>query len=168
MKELNSLYEITANLAELMESDGDVSAELDALLPTLEHKAAAVAHFVTMQEDLAQVLKAREDAIKTQRKALESRAERSKAYLLECCQRAEILKLTDSRTGTEIALKKNPPKVIVDDPERVPNQFWRQPDPPPPALDMKALAVALKNQHPTDVQIEGAHLETGWRVEIKA
>lgn len=163
MMNLLSLYSLTEELASLLERDDDVSEQLDALLPTLEHKAAAVAHWCQYQDDLAATLRAREKAIQEQRKAVEARAERSKAYLLECCLRAEILKVTDSRTGTEISLKKNPPKVVVEAIGEIPNEFWRVPDPPPPVPDLKAIGERLKRGE----EVGGCHLEQGWRVEIK-
>jgi hypothetical protein len=158
-----SLYSISRDLAALLESDEEDTAEqLDSLLPTLESKASAVAHWCQYQHDLAATLKAREEAIREQRKAIEARSERSKQYLRDCMERAEIWKITDTRTGTEISLKKNPPKVVIDNAEELPNEFWRVPDPPPPAPDLKAIGAALKTG-----EVPGAHLEQGLRVEIK-
>jgi hypothetical protein len=163
MSDIPSLYSLSRDLATLLEAEDDVSEQLDALLPTLEHKAAAVAHWCPYQDDLAATLKAREKAIAEQRKALEGRAEKQRAYLQACMERADVLKITDSRTGTEISLKKNPPRVVIDNEKEIPNELWRVPDPPPPAPDLKAIAAALKD----NPAYRWAHLEQTWRVEIK-
>ncbi len=160
---LPSLYEISTELAECLDSDDpEALARLDDLVPMLEHKAEHMARWIEYQTDSAALLKAREEKIREERKTREARVERAKTYLLEAMQRAEVLRITDSRTGTEIKLAKNPPKVVVDNEFDVPDAFWVQPDPPPKRLDLVSLKKAMK-----EWAVPGCHVEQGWRVEIK-
>lgn len=161
--ELPSLYELSTEVALALESDDDGALEaLDALLPKLEHKAANVARWIELQADTVELLRSREARIREERQARERRVERVKEYLLDCMTRAEVMRITDTRTGTEIRMAKNPPRVVVDDEDAIPAVFWKQPEPPPPCIDKKELAKALKEN-----TVPGARLEQGWRVEIK-
>lgn len=163
MSNLPSLFNLTDELAHLLVSEEDVTERIEQLFPLVEHKAAAVAHGSKYLAGLVALLKQREEDVKEERKRLEKRAEGLEAYILKCLQQAEIYRITDSRTGTEIALKKNPPKVIVDATDSIPNELWRVPDPPAPVPDLKAIGERLKRGE----DVAGCHLEQGWRVEIK-
>ena len=63
--------------------------------------------------------------------------------------------------GGILAVRDNPPSVVIDG--EVPAEFMRQPDPPPPVADKKAIGEALKAGR----EIPGAHLSRGQRLEIK-
>jgi len=113
-----SLYHLTEELAALLDSEDDVTAQLDALLPTIEHKAAAVAHYQQMEKDRAGMLRKRGEEIMEEARVCESRSERWKGYLKACMEQAEIMKITDTRTGTSIAIEKNGgalPLIIEDE-----------------------------------------------------
>lgn len=160
---LPSLYQLSREVSELLESDDETSLDaLDALLPSLEHKASNVARWVQYQEDLAAAVKERETKVVAMRKAMEAKASRAREYLQACMEMADVYSLTDARTGTTIKLQKNPPKVVVDDETMIVAAFWTQPDPPPPVLNKKALAEALKAG-----EVYGAHLVQSMRLVIK-
>lgn len=154
---------IATEISEQLESDDPKSLErLESLLPALEQRAAAVGRWVNYQEDLADAIKAREVKVIAARRAIEGRAERAKAYLRSCMELAGAMKITDSHTGMTLALQKNPPSVVVDDEVSIPSEYWRIPEPPPPALDKKALASALKAG-----PVPGVHAEQTFRLVIK-
>lgn len=160
---LPSLYALSSDVAALLESEEeDALTRLDELLPALEHKAANVARWIQYQEDLSTAIRLREAKVVEARKAIEARAERAREYLKNCMERVNAWAITDSQTGTKISLQKNPPKVVVDDEPSVPVEFWRFPDPPPPALDRRALAAALK-----EGSVPGVHAEQTFRLVIK-
>lgn len=160
-KEL-TLYGLTEEIAELLESDEPESLErLESLLPALEGKAAAVAHWIERQEDLVAAIRAREALVVTHRKALEAKAERSRSYLLRCMELAGVSRIEDASSGTTIRTQANPPKVVITDEAQIPSEFWRQPEPPPPAIDKRALGAALKAG-----SVPGAHAEQSLRLVI--
>lgn len=160
---LPSLYHLSHEVAALLDSDDPEALEaLDALLPALEHKAANVVRWIEYTQDLVEAIRQREAKVIEARKAMETRLARSKDYLRDCLLSAEVYKITDSRTGTTIALQKNPPSAHVDDEGAVPDRFWVQPEPPPKRIDKKALLDALKGG-----PVPGAHIEQGMRLSIK-
>jgi len=62
----------------------------------------------------------------------------------------------------KIALQNNPPAVDVFEPGTVPSEFMKQPEPPPPAPDKKAIAGALK----AGIDVPGCRLVQGQRLAI--
>ena len=159
---LPTLYQISNDVAALLESDDDAS--LDALaekLPALEAKVSNVAAWVRYQDDMAAAVEARAKAMLEVSKALAKKADRARDYLKDCMERAEVWRITDQRTGATIALTKNPPKVVVDDEAELPGHYWRQPPPPELVLDKQQLLEDLKKG-----PVEGAHLEQGTRLKI--
>ena len=62
-----------------------------------------------------------------------------------------------------IALRNNPPSVVVDDPTLIPERYMRQAPPPPPMPDKREIAAALKFGE----KVPGAHLEVKQTVVIK-
>lgn len=163
MKDLDRLYFVSQDVAAALDSDEPEAAErVLALVPKIESAVEQVARWIELEGDGVELLKAREAAIRDERKAREERIERARTHLLNAMQRAEIMRIVDSRTGTSIALKKNPPQVVVDDPEKIPKAFWREIPAPPPAIDKRELAKALK-----EYEVPGAHSEQTWKVEIR-
>ena len=163
MKDLARLYYVSQDFSAALESDEPEALEtVMALVPKMEHAIEQVARWIELEGDGVDLLKSREVAIREERKAREERIEKARAHLLEAMERAEIMSITDSRTGAKIARKKSPPHVVVDDEDLIPAAFWRQPEPPPPTLDKRELAKALK-----EYSVPGCHTEQTWRVEIK-
>lgn len=62
-----------------------------------------------------------------------------------------------------IKVAADPPSVVIDDERQVPAEFIRQPEPPPPQPDKKAIAEALK----AGQDIPGARLVRGKRLDIR-
>lgn len=62
-----------------------------------------------------------------------------------------------------LAIRKNPVKVVIESPDLIPENFMRQPDPPPPEPDKKAIGDALKSGK----SIPGARLEQSERLDIR-
>jgi len=113
-----SFYHLTEDLARLLSSDEDVTAEIEALLPQVEHRAPSLVRWCQMEEDRAGMLRARGNAILEEARLAENRVERRKAYIKACMEQAEIMRITDTRTGTVIAIQKNAgalPLVIDDE-----------------------------------------------------
>jgi hypothetical protein len=62
-----------------------------------------------------------------------------------------------------LTIKKNPAGVEIFEPSLIPASFMRQPEPPPPAPDKKAIAEAIKEGR----EVPGAMLAQGTRLDIR-
>lgn len=148
-------------LEDLDLDDQTVADTLEGLSGELEVKATNVAMFCRNLEASAEAIKNAEVAMANRRKAIERRAERIRAYLKENMERVGILKIEGPHFS--LAIKKNPPAVHVEAQELVPQEFFKQAPPPPPSLDKKAVADALK----AGKDVPGCRLEQGTRLDIK-
>lgn len=164
------LYELTAQYRalETLEVSEDLPPDvirdtLEGLTGELQDKATNVAMFIRNLESTAEAI---DEAAETMRKRgarLRERAQSLQQYLLLNMQACGITKI-ESPFFT-LAVKKNPPTVIVTDEEAIPAEYMVTPDPPPPPPkrpDKKAIAVALK----AGQEVPGAYSERFERLEI--
>ena len=165
---MTSLYEIAtqyqADVRKLEELDLDDQTFLDtleSLSGDLEVKASNVAMFARNLEATAGAIKQAEAQMYERRKKLEDKAQRIYAYLLSNMQACGISKIESPYFA--ISVKKNPESVVVDFEGSIPDEFFTQPAPPPPKLDKAKLKEAIKS----GLQIEGVHLESKYRLDIK-
>ena len=165
---MTSLYEIAtqyqADVRRLEELDLDDQTFLDtleSLSGDLEVKAANVAMFSRNLEATAQAIKDAETQMYERRKRLEAKAQRIYDYLLSNMQACGIPKIESTYFALQV--KKNPESVVVDFEGSVPGEFFTQPAPPPKKLDRVKLKEAIKS----GLQIEGVHLESKYRLDIK-
>ena len=162
MKSEVSLRTLTGGIRALLESDEEDAFErLNALVPDLREKAVSVAAWIANIEDFAAAIKEREKKVVELRQSYEKRAEKWRKYLIDCLLEAEVYEISNAQ-GEYLKLKKNPPKVVIDNPEEIPGELWRVPKAPEPEPDKKLVAVAIKE----GIRVPGAHIEQGWRVEI--
>jgi len=96
------------------------------------------------------------------KKTMQSRHDGLKEYLLVNMNAHGISEITAPDHTFTAKVKKNPPKLIVDDESAIPSEFMITPPPPPPQIDKAAVKAALKTG-----EVLGAHLEQGERLEIK-
>lgn len=150
-----------AQLADLDMPDEVVADTLESLQFPIEQKATNVAMFVRNLEATAEAIKAAEVEMAKRRKALESRAANVREYLKVNMLRTGITKIECPLF--KISVRDNPASVRVIDESVIPSQFMRQPDPPPPSPDKKAIGEALKSGD----DVPGCVLERGNRLEIK-
>lgn len=148
-------------LADLDLPDEVVADTLESLQFPIEQKAANVAMFVRNLEATAEAIKAAEGEMAKRRKALENRASSVREYLKVNMLRTGITKIECPLF--KISVRDNPASVRVIDESAIPSQFMRQPEPPPPSPDKKAIGEALKSGD----DVPGCVLERGNRLEIK-
>lgn len=165
---MTSLYVLANDYrdAALQMADMDLPANviadtLEGLAGELEVKATNVAMFIRNLESTAASIKEAEAEMAKRRKALEARADFLHRYLLDNMQRTGIQKI--ECPYFKLSVRDNPQSVVIDSPDLIPADFMRQPEPPPPAPDKKAIAEALK----AGQDVPGAHLERTQRLEIK-
>lgn len=164
------LYELTAQYRSLeaLEASEDIPPDvirdtLEGLTGELQDKATNVALFIRNLESTADAI---DEAAETMRKRgarLRERAQSLQQYLLLNMQSCGITKI-ESPFFT-LAVKKNPPSVIITDEEAIPDEYMVTPEPPPPPPkrpDKKAIAAALK----AGKEVPGAYSERFERLEI--
>lgn len=164
-----TLYEVAAEyrdmasrLADLDLDDQTIADTLEAEGGALVEKGTNVAFVVRNLEASAEAIKAAEAAMAARRKAIENRATRLRAYLLDGMRVAQIQKIDSPYFA--IAIRKNPPAVEVFDEAQVPAEYRKEPPPaPPPAPDKKLIAQAIKD----GFEVPGCKLVQGERVDIK-
>lgn len=163
-----NLYQLTAAYAELEtllenpEADEQkVTAWLDECGGALRDKATDIAKFIRNLEATADAIEAAEKDMAARRKVIENRVKSIKTYVLRNMQAADISKIECE--WFKISRQKNPPSIVIDDENAIDIRYWRQPEPPPPSIDKRALLDDIKN----GVVVDGAHAEQSERLVIK-
>jgi hypothetical protein len=162
---LYQLVRFQHELEELADS-GEIAPEqiadtLNALEGDINEKAVNVAMFSKNLEATAETVREAAKAMLARADRIDKRAESIRAYLLFNMQAAGISKV-ESPWFT-LAVRKNPPAVVIDDESLIPSDYYVSPAPPVPKLDKAAVKRAI--QAGTDVP--GAHLFASERLEIK-
>ena len=166
---LPALYTVADRYLQDLEklSDLDLPEEvvrdtIEGLQGDMQEKCTNVAAFIRNTESLADQIKQAEQAMAARRKALESRADRIRQYLLENMQRTGITKIDSP--WFKIALANNPPSVVVDDEDTLKfayPEFVKVVT--TESLDKAAIKEAIK----AGQIVEGAHLVQSERLSIK-
>lgn len=136
-----------------------IADTLESLSGALEAKAQSVAHMVRHLEASAAACKQWAKDATDRAKAIESRADSLRAYLAANMERCELEKIEGP--GIKIGWRKSS-AVIINEPGLIPAEFMRQPEPPPPAPDKKAIADAIK----AGQEVPGAHIEHRRNLQI--
>jgi hypothetical protein len=163
-----TLYEIAQEyrsdlekLAELDLDDATLTDTLDGMGGELEVKAQSVACFIRNLEAAAAQIKEAEAAMAARRKAMENRAARIKDYLLASMMVAGVQKIECQLF--RMSVRDNPAAVEVFQPELIPEQYMRKPEPPPATPDKAAIKDALKD----GIDVPGCKLTVGQRLDIR-
>jgi hypothetical protein len=137
-------------IADTLES---VSGPLDE---QLENLAKMVRNIEAAEHGVQQTIA----GLEARRAGLRRAAERGCKLILELMQAAQRDRATTALFS--LAIKKNPPLVVIDCEAELPPAFLMHHAPPRPTPDKKAIAAALKAGTP----VPGAHSEQGVRLEI--
>lgn len=151
-------------LAELDLDEQTIADTLESINGDLTTKSQNVAFVIRNLEAAAEQIGVAIEAMKARAEALEKRAERIREYLLQNMLMAGVQKI--ECPYFKLAVRDNPPKVIVDDEKQIPMHYMTDPappPPPPPKPDKKLIAQALKD----GADVPGCRLESGKRIEIK-
>jgi len=152
------------DVAKLQDLDLDpqtIADTLEAMQGDMEVKATNVAMFIRNLESLADQIKQAEAAMAARRKAIETRADNIREYLLTNMLRTGITKIESPYF--KIAIRNNPASVVVDDEASIPAKYMRQPPIPDQAPDKKEIKAALEFGE----IVPGARLVTKQSVTIK-
>ena len=148
----------------LMDTQDDAQAIADTIEAEsypLEVKAKNVAFAIRNLESSAEAIKEAERQMAARRKAIENRAGNIREYLKTCMEIAQITKIECQHFA--LSIRSNPPSVDVFEPGLIPAEYMKQAEPPPPSVDKVAIKQAIKD----GVEVPGAMLASGTRLEIK-
>lgn len=165
-----TLYQVTDEYLELARKLQDSELPSDVITDTLEgakypieEKGRTIATVVAnINAERAAIGEAIEK-MNAREEVLANRVEHIKNYLLMHMVRADIQKITHPLFT--IAVRKNPVKVVVDDPSAVPEEFYGPQKPPPPREISRTL---IKAAIEAGKEVPGAHITQDARLEIKA
>lgn len=150
--------------AKLRDSDLDdqtIADTLEGMQYPVEVKMRNVAFVIENMEAEADAIATAMGALADRNIRLRHRILRLENYLLTNMQSCGISKI-ESPLLT-IALRNNPPKVVIDDEKALPWEYMKQPPQPPPAPEKTLIREALK----AGKEVPGAHLEQTQRLNIK-
>jgi hypothetical protein len=165
-----TLWQLTDQYLQAMQllADNDdlppevVRDTLDALAGDLTTKAQNVAAYTKMLDNETEAIKAEIDRLRGLEKRVDKHAQRLREYLLENMKRAEISKIESTQAPFfKISIRKNPPRVVLDDENMIPWAYKRQ------KITEEIARDDIKRDLAQGIDVPGAHLEQIERVEIK-
>lgn len=167
-KNMTALYALTQQYMDAANKLADMDLDEQTLADTLEGlsgdfeaKAVSVAMIACNFESTAEQIKAAEKAMSERRRAIEARADRLRTYLKDCMTATGIKRVECPHFV--LSIKATPAAVVVFDEDQIPAAFMRQPDPPKPSPDKKAIAESIK----AGFDVAGCRLESGTRLDIR-
>ena len=160
-----TLYEISEEyrqLYDLCDGADDIdpavfSDTLESINAELDGKADGYAVVIRQLQADADALKAEISRLAVRKKKAEESIDRMKDALCAAMKAADKPKIKTARFTFNV--QKNPPKVVTDDANAIPAEFWIEQE---PKLNTAALKIALKNG-----EVSGAHLEQGEGLRIR-
>jgi len=151
---------VADRLAEIDLDDATIADTLESVAGDIEAKAIAVASVIRNIEAERDAIKGAIADMTARAKAADARASSLRDYLRSNLEACDIKRVSCPLFA--IAIKANPPRVVIDNADALPPWLMTQPEPPAPQPDKNAIRDALKLG-----QVSGAHLESTTRLEIK-
>ena len=153
-------HQAARQLADLDLDAQTIADTLESIGGELEHKAQNVALMVrSLEADAAAIKQWSDDALE-RAFSVQSRANSLREYLSRSMQACGIEKIT----GPSVALSfRTSQAVVIDEPDLVPEEFMRLPEPSSPSLNKLAISTALK----AGFEVPGAHLKARKNLQIK-
>lgn len=164
---MSTLYEIKGDLLTVQQMMEDGSVEWDVIQDTLEGleyefhlKADGYARIMKNLKAQAEAYDAEIKRMTERKKSLENHAERLKKTLEQA-----MIETGDEDFNTELfrfKIQDNPPKLVIDDPNKIPKKYLIPQPPKPDNVAIKELLGGLK-----DKKNKWAHIERGRSLRIK-
>lgn len=159
--QLYALAEEYQSLLELAESTVEEDAQafadtLEGLRGEINDKVESCAAVIRSIASEAEAINKEIDRLDKRKKSLLSNVDRIKKYMLSSMEQCAIEKVKGKLFT--IAIRKNPPSVVIDDEAMIPLNFTRTKI----EVDKSALSTALK----AGTVVAGAHLEQSKRLAI--
>lgn len=148
------------NLIEMDENNPEFIALLDNISAVFKDKVTNIAYLIRNLEASADGIKEAEKAMSNRRKAIESKAERLRKYLIDNMITSDQLKIECPYFA--ISIRNNPPSVNINDIDSIPFEYFDIPK-PIPQLNKNRLKEDLKS----GLVIGGASLVSDKSLQIK-
>jgi len=161
-----NLYQATelARLEHHIDEDGVIDIDsFNRAEIALKDKQIAVVAYLKNETLNIDMLDSAIKELNARKKAMQSRFDSLKEYLLVNMQANGISEITAPNFTFTAKIKKNPHKLIIEDAGKIPMELYVYPDAPPPYPDNARIKELLKS----GAEIEGAYLQQDERVEIK-
>ncbi|SNS86289.1 virus Gp157 [Noviherbaspirillum humi] len=159
--ELAAQYRQLAELlAERHDDERLIADTLESISGPLDERLENLAKMVRNVEAAAAGVEQTIASLQSRQAALQRSAERGRRLILELMQAAQRERATTALFS--LAIKRNPPQVVVDSEAELPPEFLTRHEAPPPTPNKKAIAAALK----AGKEVPGAHAEQGVRLDI--
>ena len=162
-----NLYEATqlATLEQYVDVEtGEIDIEsFNNAQIALKDKQLAVVAYLKNESVRIDMLDNAIKQLQARKKAMQNAHEGLKNYLLINMQANRISEISALDMTFSAKIKKNPPKLIIDDAGLIPGELYIYPEAPPPYPDNELIKAKLK----AGEEINGAHLEQGIRLDIK-
>lgn len=129
----------------------------------LHDKQLAVVAYLKNEDGRIALLNNAIKELQAREKAMQSRHEALKKYLLDNMQQNNITRLEALDLSFVASVQNNPPSVVIDDESAIPADYWRIPPMPAPVVDKTLIKSAIKD----GFEVAGAHLTTTQRLVIK-
>ena len=164
-----SLYQLVGDRLDLQNKLQELNFDEQTVLDTLEGEATELeakiedyGFVIRNMEAFVGAMKAEEVRMTERRMRQEKKVEHIKEWLLTNMQACGITKI--DCPVFSLSIKQNPPKVILDNEGLIPMEYFKEVIVEPIfSLQKKVVADAIKS----GIEVPGAHLETGYRIEIK-
>lgn len=137
--------------------------EWEASQVALVEKQRAVVAWLKNNDSNINMLDNAIKELTARKKSMQTRHESLKEYLLVNMQANCITEINANDMTFSAKIKKNPPRLIIDDAGKIPNELYIYHEAPPPSVDNAAVKAKLS----AGEEVEGARLEQGIRLDIK-
>lgn len=166
---MSTLYELTGQMQALLalmeDPDTDpqiIEDSLEAVSGEIEYKADCYARVMAELEAQKAAVKAEKDRLAARESSLGKNIDRMKESL-----KTSMIATGKTKFKTELFsfnIQKNPPKVVIDDPDRIPEGFLI---PQPPKVDTASIKESLKSVDAAEMWNGICHLEQGESLRIR-
>lgn len=166
---MSTLYELTGQMQALLalmeDPDTDpqiIEDSLEAVSGEIEYKADCYARVMAELEAQKAAVKAEKDRLAARESSLGKNIDRMKESL-----KTSMIATGKTKFKTELFsfnVQKNPPKVVIDDPDRIPEGFLI---PQPPKVDTASIKESLKSVDAGPMWEGICHLEQGESLRIR-
>ena len=159
--ELAAQYRQLAELLSERHDDEQVIADtLESLSGPLDEQLENLAKMVRNIEAADSGIVQTMANLEARHAALQRAAERGRTLIQDLMRTARRERVHTALFS--LALKKNPPQVVIDNPQALPSEYLVEHAPPAPSPNKKAIAGAIK----AGKEVPGAHCEQHIRLEI--
>ena len=147
-------------LAERHDDPQLIADTLESIAGPLDERLENLAKMVRNVESAARGVEETIASLQQRHEALTRAAERGRELIADLMQTAQRERVTTALFS--LALRRNPPQVVIDAEDALPDEFLVRHEAPKPTPDKRAIAAAIRAGN----AVPGAHAEQRTRLEI--